>query len=176
MPYDAKPTIDDVILSTWQERDRQYVILYLRVGDNGMGTEIKGWWDEECAEKFEDGFLDAGRGGIKDNNTVLAQSAFDHVRECGNEVLSGFEAGLKAAVAQIEGGLLAAYEAKAASDPGRDDEDEDERVERLMHETAADGMTAEGPLPALSDTRIHDVQEYLVGALEGMIPARAPSP
>ena len=168
MPYDAKPTIDDVILSTWQERDRLHVALHLRKAGDDMGDLVGEWWDGDCAQMFEDGFFKRGdRFKLSDSDRTLAESVLEYASGHGLGALAGFEKGLLDAVATAEGKVVELHDKLAAEHA--DDEDFDP-----IQSAAADAITF-GSFPAMSDRRIHDVHEYLGDFLEDRL-SSAPTP
>lgn len=175
MAYDAKPTQDDVILNAWQERDRTNVALYLREGADGQGDEVMNVWDEAAVELFEDGFLKAGE--VKSRDSKLLETAFDYASTHGLGALGGFEARLSKLVAAAEAGLKDAYEALDKSEPALDDEEPEERYERLANK-AVEKVMAEG-FGWVSESRFEDVEAHLqdeIGGL-GLEPgAQAPAP
>jgi hypothetical protein len=72
--------LEDTTLAVWAERDRLHVALYLK-SDTGLNDPLLDVWDEGARELFEDGFLKAG--WMKDEDSVLKQSAFDYAKQIG---------------------------------------------------------------------------------------------
>lgn len=169
MSYDAKPDLNDVILSTWQERDRLHVALYLRKGEDDQGDLIVEWWDADCAQMFEDGFLKRSSrpGSLSDRDDTLAQSVLDYAKERNLEVLSKFEKSLLDAVAIAEGKIVAIHDDLAKKHA--DDEDFDP-----VYAAPGHAITST-PFPAMSDHRLHDVSDYLMEYLGDKV-ERAPTP
>lgn len=66
--------IDDTITDEWHERDRNYLILYMKDEDGGFGDSIAEWWDEDYVQAIEDGFLDP---------RSLHDSAFEYAEQAG---------------------------------------------------------------------------------------------
>lgn len=169
MPYDAKPDLNDVILNTWEERDRLHVALYLRKGDDDQGDLICEWWDADCAQMFEDGFLKRSSrpGKLSDKDQDLAQSALDYAIEHKLGAIAGFEQSILDAVRRAEAQVVASHDALAEAHA--DDEDFDP-----VFDAPGDAMQ-EAAFPTMSSTRIHDVTDHLMGYLEEQL-ASAPSP
>jgi len=67
-------TIDDTTTDEWHERDRDYLILYVKDESGGFGDSIAEWWDEDYHQAIEDGFLDPRR---------LHESAFECAEQAG---------------------------------------------------------------------------------------------
>ena len=53
----SKPTVMQVEVSVWEERDRLHIHLFQ--GDKN--TTIAEWWDDDAREMFEDGFFKSGK-------------------------------------------------------------------------------------------------------------------
>lgn len=166
MPYDAKPDLNDVILSAWEERDRLHVALYLRKGEDDQGELICECWDGDCARMFEDGFFKRSKtpGRLSDNDETLARSVLDYAIERKLGALTRFEKGILDGLALAEEKAVVLHEKLAAEHA--DDEDFD-----AIQTAAADAITAH--MPAMSDDRLHDVHEYLQEFLETRL---APTP
>ncbi len=55
---DRDVTIDDTVVGTWSERDRQHVCLSFRDATGHAGATIVEWVDGAVTDAVEDGFLD----------------------------------------------------------------------------------------------------------------------
>lgn len=66
--------IEDTIIATWHERDRNYLALHLKGGDDGHGDTLVEWWDEDYVQAVEDGFINPRR---------LHESAFEYASDMG---------------------------------------------------------------------------------------------
>jgi hypothetical protein len=175
MPYDAKPTVDDVILNVWEERDNLSVNLYLREGADGQGAEVFSFTDDGARSLFEDGYLKAGRTGRGDADPVLLESAFEYARQRGLGALAGYAEGVSKLVERAEALLPEAF-AKLDADKETYPEDDEERGEEI----AADAIQAvlkemKGDLANLSEARFADVEEHLEGCMEELLPTLAGS-
>lgn len=171
MAYDAKPTLDDVILNTWQERDRLHVALYLRKGEDDQGELVAEWWDADYSQMFEDGFLKrSGRPGkLSDGDQELARSALDYAIEHKLGAISGFERSLLDAIERAEGRIVEIHDALAKEHEG------DEGFDPVFD--APGDAIASSAFPALSDRRLSDVTDHLMEYLEERLDAQAaPAP
>lgn len=167
MAYDANPTLDDVILNTWEERDRLHVALYLRKGEDGQGDLISEWWDEDCRQMFEDGFLKrSGKPGkLSNDDRELTQSALDYAVQHKLETIAKFEKSMIDAVTQSESMIenlhyevymVPHHEADPIEFPV------DESIER-------------SDFPQMSISRLNHLKEYLTEYLEDrVLPSATP--
>lgn len=170
MPYDAKPDLDDVILNTWQERDRLHVALYLNNGGD-QGELIGEWWDADCEQMFEDGFFKrSGRPGkLSDDDRDLARSVLDYAIEHKLGAIAGFERSILDAIERAEGQIVGIHE--SVVEEYKDDEEFDTVLQ------ASIDVITRADFPAMSDNRLSDVMEYLQNGLEERIdPQPDPSP
>lgn len=169
MSYDAKPNLNDVILSTWVERDRMHVALYMRLGGDRQGELVGEWWDQDCAQMFEDGFFKRSRtpGQLSDKDETLAQSVLDYAIEHKLGAMEDFEKDILEALAVAEGMVVAIHDALA--EEHADDEDFDPVFD------APGEAIQESSFPAMSDARIHDVTNHLMEELEARL-SNAPAP
>lgn len=161
MAYDAKPTLDDVILNTWQERDRLHVALYLRNGVDGQGDLVAEWWDADCEQMFEDGFLKrSGRPGkLSDNDVDLARSALDYAVKHKLGAIAGFETSMLDAVTKSEGMIENLY-TEAHMAPYHE-------VDPI--EFAIEESIVRSEFPQISRLRLENIKEYLVEYLEDRV-------
>lgn len=168
MAYDAKPTVEDVILFADPEMVRDYVALMTRVGVAGMGDTIKEWRGAEIDRMVEDGLLRRGKPGpvTADDETFL-RTAFEFCRVQGFGPLPRFERSLGKAVAEAEGRLEAAHEAV--------DEGRLMGVRTPVEEAAIRAFEAVKLPLHLSDWRMQDVHRHLAEVLEARLSEDGPS-
>ena len=161
MAYDAKPDLDDVILNTWEERDRLHVALYLRKGEDDQGELVAEWWDGDCHQMFEDGFLKrSGRPGkLSDNDVELARSALDYAVEHKLGAIAGFESSMLDAVTKSEGMIENLY-TEAHMTPHH----EVDPIEFSIEESIA-----RSEFPQISCSRLENLKEYLTEYLEDRV-------
>lgn len=159
-------SIDDTVIDTWFERDRAYVILYLKDADGGFGETIAEWWDGAVGEAIEDGFLNsrdyhtsafeyAAKHGLLDpaNRTkrepVPTGWVIDHDEfgtlltwRGGEMVWSG-----AAQDADLERGAVS-FESQRAAEEFFDDRDDGFRERLAYHEIALDVAVSGRGLPS----------------------------
>lgn len=177
MPYTFKLDTDDVILNTWQERDRLHVALYVREGDDGQGPTVVEWWDQDAEQAFEDGFLKRSRlpGPLKDNDSALLQSALDYAVERELSSVTGFVGDVCAKVDALALTLPEAYDRYIAEQGDAVEEEDD--VSYWTETFVEKALAGDKTLPKVSDKRLEDIASYLQETLEQALAARqAPAP
>lgn len=169
MPYDAKPTLDDVILSASGEGDGMRVALHMRVDSRETGALVAEWAGADCARMFADGILVRGiQGPLDASDEMLAESAIRHASEQQLGALAGFERSILDAMAIAEDLAPAAYDALVDDLPCEDYDPIQGGAADVIHQA---------PFPAMSSNRLHDVHLHLQGVLEEIYEMEpAPSP
>lgn len=180
MGYKAEINENDVILSTFEERDRLNVGLSLREGEDASGDEVFDLWDEDAVQAFEDGFLKRSPlGRLSDRDGTLLSSALDYAKSQGMPAVTGFAAKAEAAADKALEAAQAAYADMDAAEPAPDDADEDDleyRREDLMRKAVRCALLHEALRP-FSDRRIEDITEYVEAELESSLrPTASPAP
>lgn len=95
-----KPTVWDVEVEVWEERDR----LHIAIRDKRNEKIIADWWDEDAQQMFEDGFFESGRG-LESSVVKYAEDVGILRKRLGNpltrresaEILMSSRSGLRAA-------------------------------------------------------------------------------
>ena len=119
MAYDAKPTLDDVILSAREDGDHVRVALHLRVCSNELGDLVGEWQGDECRRLFEDGTFRRGApGALSGSDEILAASVLAHASERGLETLVAFERAILNVMPGAEEVACSIYE-EQVEEPGR---------------------------------------------------------
>ncbi len=180
MGYKARIDEDDVILSTFDERDRLTVALYLREGDDGMGDEVFDLRDDDAAQAFEDGFLKRSTlRRMSDRDGTLLSSALDYAKSQGMPAVAGFAERVEAAAEKVLEAAQAAYAEMDAAEPAPEDADEDDLEDRrqdLMQKALRSALRHEALRP-FSDKRVEDIEGYVEAELESSLQATsAPAP
>ena len=118
MAYDAKPTLDDVILSARGDGDDLRIALHLRVAGDGFGDLVGEWQGDECRLLFEDGtFRRGAEGTLCGSDEVLAASVLAHASERGLETLVGFEKAILDVMPGAEEVACSIYEEQVEEPP-----------------------------------------------------------
>lgn len=158
MPYDATPSLDDVILVAEGTPKGHRIALHLRVGADRPGELVGEWRGAGLHEMLARREFRATRNAdLGADDPLLVGTVLDHAVKHRLGALAGFERSILDAMAVAEELAPGLYEALVA-DPPEEDFD-------AVMAAAGDALTG-APFPALSDRRVYDIHMHLQGVLE----------